>query len=124
MPRARVSLDPGRVGGMDGGDVFEDDIIHEVWCRGRIAQRANAHGTRFVAGYVLDVDVATVAFDGYAVLFRVDSGSARERADGMNEHRFDKQQDGHTSPHVTTQFLIVMSFEFQVSVPSVLTVDH
>lgn len=29
-----------------------------------------------------------------------------------------------TSPQVTTQFLIVTSFEFQVSVPSVLTVLH
>lgn len=61
---------------------------------------------------ILDVDVATVTLYRDAVLAIV-SGSEKIR-----RRRF------LTSPQVTTQFLIVTSFEFQVSVPSVLTVLH
>ncbi len=95
---------------MREGDIFENYVRDVVGLCGG-ADGAYAHPARFVADYVRDMNVATVAFDRDAVLKTV-SGSASVR-----------DWDG-TSPQVTVQLEMTISFEFQVSTPSVLTVLH
>jgi hypothetical protein len=51
-----------------GFNVLEQDVFDVIGDIGRISQRANTHGTAFVACNILDVYVGTVTFDGYAVL--------------------------------------------------------
>jgi hypothetical protein len=51
---------------VDGGEVFEEDVVDVV--DRVVSQRTDAGSPGLVAGYVLDVDVAAIAFDGYAVL--------------------------------------------------------
>ena len=67
----RICLDPSCVGRMDSGNVFEEHIIDIFRDIGRVAHTADTHRAGFVAGDVLDVDITTVAFDGYAVLLQV-----------------------------------------------------
>jgi hypothetical protein len=107
-----ICLDPRSVGAMDCGNVFEEHVVDVVWRAGRVTKGADAHGATFIAGHVPDVDVATVAFDGNAVL--------SHRQVDLRMY----QGPAPTSPHVTTQFLMTIFFEFQLSKPSVLTVLH
>jgi hypothetical protein len=65
---AWVRFDPCGVGAVDRSDVLENNILDIIGNIGRVAQGADTHCTRFVAGYVLDVYVRAVAFDGDAVL--------------------------------------------------------
>lgn len=68
MAGAWVGFYPGGVRGVDRGEVFEEDVFDDVRGRGWVAEGADAGGAGFVAGYVFDVYVCAVAFDGDAVL--------------------------------------------------------
>jgi hypothetical protein len=113
MTNARVRFDPCGVGAVDGSDVGKCDIVHIFRDGSGIAEGAYDHGTRLVACYVGDVNVGAIAFDRDAVLDNFDSAT-----------RTWIFRRGLTSPQVTTQFLITISLEFQLSKPSVFTVLH
>jgi hypothetical protein len=68
MALAGIRLDPGRIGTMNCSDIFENDVVNGLGDVRGVAHGSDDHGTGFVAGCVFDIDVLTVAFDGYAVL--------------------------------------------------------
>lgn len=62
-----VRLDPGRVGRMDSGEVFEKNVVDVV---DSIVTKATYTGcARLVTGYIFNVDVGRVALDRYTVLW-------------------------------------------------------
>lgn len=95
-------------------DVVEGHVFHVVGYVGWVAERPDGRAPGFVAVHIFHLDVGAVAFDGDAVLLWVLGGCFLKQGWG----------DGLTSPQVTVQLLMKTSFEFQVSVPSVLTVLH
>ena len=68
VPLTRVRLDPGSVRGVDSCDVFKKDVVDVFGDAGRVSHRAYAHCSALVAGDVLDMDVAAIAFDGDTIL--------------------------------------------------------
>jgi hypothetical protein len=63
-----VGFDPGGVGGVDAGDVFEENVVDVVNCCGWVADGANDHAAGFVASDVSDVHVGSVTLGADAVL--------------------------------------------------------
>jgi len=66
---AGVGLDPRGVGRVVAFEVLEEDIVDVVGAVA-VAEGSDDGAPGFVAGYVADVDVFAVAFDGDAVLYR------------------------------------------------------
>lgn len=57
----RVRLDPGGVAGVDAADVLVEDVVDEV--DRVVTEGADYCAPGFVAGDVVDVDVAAITFD-------------------------------------------------------------
>ena len=66
VPLTRVGFDPGSVRRVDGCEVFKENVVDVV--DRVVTEGPDAGGTGFVTGYIFDIDVAAVAFNGYAVL--------------------------------------------------------
>lgn len=71
-PLACVGLDPGCVGRVNAFDVFEEDVVDVIDCV--VANGADDHASRLVAGDVVDVHVGRVSLRANAVLPVIVSG--------------------------------------------------
>jgi hypothetical protein len=70
-----------------GFNVLEQDVFDVIGDIGRISQRADTHGTAFMASYIFDPDVGTVAFDGDAVLEKAQSVRELDMNETESLHR-------------------------------------
>jgi hypothetical protein len=68
-------------------DVLEQDVLDVIRDVGRVSQRADTHGTAFVACYIFYPNVGTVAFDGDAVLEKTQSVRESDMNDTGSLHR-------------------------------------
>jgi hypothetical protein len=65
---AAEGFDAGAVFGVNHGDVLYEDVGHNIFCAGVLAQGADGNAVRALAVEVFDEDVGCVGFEGDAVV--------------------------------------------------------